>query len=310
MVLRCGTALKYLDSGAELSEQAVLHVIQLPNLYALKLTHESPPNIADIISLQDTIILPSLKSLTLTSPTSHAWLPFINDLLWRHPAATAIRGPGHPQAQIGIHSTLEELYCLCGETPNWPIVKQAFRFKNLTILEVEQQCPVDRCSFDLTDDHVTAIAKALPRIRMLLFGHPCLQNTCQTTFRSLATLSANCVELTDLQIHFNTINIVEDVKSLVTSKDPAIQKLRKGQGCGVGTIPVHLTPLTLDALGVQVLARGFLFVFPGLMSQPIEFITRDAATSAWPSVISEISQLRALNGLTSIPYFTVANTAV
>jgi hypothetical protein len=274
-----------------LSEQAVLHVIQLPHLHNLTLTHESPPNIADIISLQDTTVLPSLQSLTLASPTSHAWLPLLNDLLWRHPAVTAIRGPGQPHAQFGIHSTLEELYCLCGEIPKWTIVKQALAFKNLTVLEVGWLCPVDSCSFDLTDDNVTAITKALPRIQQLLLGRPCWLNTCQTTFRSLVSLSANCVELTDLVIHFNTVNLVEDVKLLLETEDLAVQKLRNGPRCGVTNIPVYLTPLTVDEPGVEVLAKAFLFVFPSLGCLPIHPITRDAATSTWSRVSAAIFRL-------------------
>jgi hypothetical protein len=111
MVLRCGPALNHLNAGVELSERAVLHVVQLPQLHTLKLTHEPPPDITDIIALQDTIVFPALQSLTLASPTALPWLPFLNDLLWRYPAATAPREPNHSPIQIGIHSTLKELSC-------------------------------------------------------------------------------------------------------------------------------------------------------------------------------------------------------
>ena len=292
MILRCGPALSCLNAGVELSDQAVLHIIQLPHLLTLKLTHEPPPDITDIISLQDTIVLPSLRSLTLASATSHAWLPLLNDLLWRHPAATAIRGLGQSQYEIGIHSTLEELHCCCGEGPKWTTVKHALAFENLTILEVGWSCPIDACSFDLTDDDVTTITKTLPRIRKLLLGHPCWMNSCQTTFRSMLALSANCVQLTELVIHFNTANIVEDVKSLLETEDPDVQTLRKGPRCRVTNFTVPPVPPAVDDLGTEVLAKGFLFVFPALGNIPISYATRGHSDMTWFRVSVAISRLR------------------
>ena len=291
MVLRCGPALNYLDAGVELSEQAMLHVIQLPHLHTLKLAHESPPDITNAF-LQDTIILPSVHSLTLTTPTAHAWLPFLNDLRWRQPTATTTWGHSQSQVQIGIYSSLKELYCGCGEVPKRAIVKQALTFKNLTTLEVGRFCPADGCSFDLTDNDLISITKALPRLRKLLLGHPCWLNTCQTTFKSLLTLSANCVGLTELIVHFNTIDIVEDVKSLLETEDLNVQTPRKGPRCEVTSLPVFLTPLVVDKPDTEVLARGFLFVFPMLESIPVCPGGRGAASSEWLRVSTAISRLR------------------
>ena len=295
MVLRCGPALNYLNAGVELSEQAILHVLELPNLHTLKLTHELLPEFSAILSLQDTTVFPALKSLTLASPTTHAWLPFLNDLLWRHPTVTATRRPGQPQSQIGIHATLRELSCWCGEVPKRLIVKQAFAFWNLTTLEVGRFCPAEGCSFDLTDDDITTLTKALPHMQTLLLGHPCWLNTCQTTFKSLLVLSAGCVELTELIIHFNTANIVEDVKSLLESEDPDIQKLGKGPRCSVAALPVFLTPLAVGKPDAEVLAKGFTYVFPTLES--VRPISRGAGSSAWLCVTAAISRLKGLHNL-------------
>ena len=293
MVLRCGPALGYLNAGVELSEEAILHVMQLPHLHTLKLTHESPPDITNTF-LRDTIVFPSVHSLTLATPTTHAWLAFLNDLRWRHPTTTAAGGPGQPQVQIGIHTTLEELHCGCGEAPKWAIVKQALAFKNLTTLEVGKFCPGDRCSFDLTDDDVAAITKALPQLQKLLLGYPCCFNTCQTTFRSLLILSAGCVGLVELGVHFNTVDIVEDVKSLLETEDPDIQKLREGPRCGVTSLPLFPTPLTVDEPDVGVLAKGLLFVLPMLENILVRPDAGDAASSVWSRVSAAISGLKDL----------------
>ena len=290
MVSRCGPALNYLNAGVELSEQAVLHVMQLPHLHTLKLTHESPPDITDAF-LQDTTVFPSVRSLTLATPTAHAWLPFLNDLRWRCSSPTATWGLGQSQVQIGIHSSLEELYCGFGEAPKRPIIKQAFAFKNLTTLEVGRLCPPDRCSFDLTDDDLSALTKALPRLQKLLLGHPCWLNTCQTTFRGLNTLSTNCVGLTELVVHFNTTDIVEDVKSLLEGEDLDVQTPRKAPKCGVTSLPVFLTPLMVDKPDVDVIAKGLSFVFPKLGNIPVCPGGSGGASSAWLCVSAAISRL-------------------
>jgi hypothetical protein len=164
----------------------------------------------------------------------------------------------------------------------------------LTTLEVGGFCPADRCSFDLTDDDVTAITKALPRIRKLLLGYPCWLNTCQTTFKSLLVASASCVELTELTLHFNTINIVEDVKSLLETEDPDIQKLRDGPRCGVTSLTVSLAPLTADKPDTKLLAKGLLFVFPALGNIPIRPILMSPASSVWLDVGTAISKFKGL----------------
>ena len=294
MILRCSPALNHLNAGVELSEQAVLHAIQLPHLHTLKLTHESPPDITTI-ALDDTIILPALRSLTLGSPIAYDWLLFLNDVRWRHSVATIARVPGWSPVQVGVHTTLEELYCWCGDVPKRAIVRQALAFRNLTTLEVGRFCPADRCSFDLTDDDVITFTKALPRIRKLMLGHPCWLNTCQTTFKSLLVLSANCIDLTELIVHFNTINIAEDVKSLFESEDLDTQKLRKGPRCGVTSLPVFLAPLVVDVSDTELLAKGLLSVFPMLGENvPIRPIPGGVASSAWLCVSNAISRLKGL----------------
>lgn len=292
MVLRCGSALDYLNAGVELSEEAILHVTQLPHLHTLKLAHESPPDITDA-SLRDAIVFPSIHSLTLATPTTLAWLPFLNDLRWRRPIVTATRGgPSQSQVETGIHFTLNELYCECGEAPKRAIVKQALAFKNLTTLVVGKFCPIDRCSFDLTDEDVTAIAKALPLLQNLLLGHPCWLNTCQTTFRSLLTLSTSCVGLTELTVHFNTTNIVHDVKSLLEAEESDAQKPRKSSRCGITSLLLFLTPLTVDEPDTDLLAKGLLFVFPVLENIPVCPGARGAASSVWLRVGAAISRLK------------------
>jgi len=106
------------------------------------------------------------------------------------------------------------------------------------------------------------------------------------------TLSTSCAGLTELIVHFNTINIVEDVKSLLESEDPTVQALRKGPRCAVTSLPVFLAPLAVEKPDTDVLAKGLLFVFPKLRNIPVCPGGSGAASSAWLRVSAAVSRLK------------------
>jgi len=63
----------------------------------------------------------------------------------------------------------------------------------------------------LTED----LAAALPCLESLNLGIACRRNTCATTIASLLSMSVHCLDLTDLEIHFNTVTIVGDIQRLL-----------------------------------------------------------------------------------------------
>jgi hypothetical protein len=68
--------------------------------------------------------------------------------------------------------------------------------------------------------------------------------------------------LQKLEIHFNSIRIVEDLENI--SKDPRLQGLRSLPRCTLSCINVYRMPLTVDEPGCQTVANGMIDIFPSL----------------------------------------------
>lgn len=141
-----------------------------------------------------------------------------------------------------------------------------------------------QCTFRLNNDDVTKLAMALPQLESLLLGYPCSQNTCATTVACLLPISVYCVKLRELEIHFNTTNIVDDLESI--SKDPWLQDLRSLPRC---TLSCHVghTSQILDEPGLETVVNGTVDIFPSLR----EFY---GFGEAWLQVYDRIMELRKL----------------
>ena len=61
---------------------------------------------------------------------------------------------------------------------------------------------------------ISLLADTLPHLEWLYLDRPCGRNTCQTTFRSLNTLSTQCLRPTDVCIYLNTTTLVQDILSV------------------------------------------------------------------------------------------------
>ena len=135
-------------------------------------------------------------------------------------------------------------------------------FRNLLHLNVMVNCRDGQCIFKLNNDNVAELAMALPRLDSLLLGYPCDENTCATTVACLLPISVHCARLQSLGIHFNTTNIVDDLKDI--SEDPRFQELRSLQKCTLSCLDVHEMSLTFDDSEFETVARGMVDIFPNL----------------------------------------------
>jgi len=70
---------------------------------------------------------------------------------------------------------------------------------------------VETCLFHLTDDDLENLAAALPHLESLRLGQPCNFGSCKTTVAALMSISVHCLDLTVLETHFNTLEIVGDL---------------------------------------------------------------------------------------------------
>lgn len=248
-IQQCRRTLARLEIDVELPTVAIHHAMQLPNLCTWRIHQSSLPDTLTPFS-ETTAYLPSIRSLTLSATNTHDWVIFLASSF---PAVNDIR------------STLTELNLSGRHTLDQTLLTQICAFTSLRRLDVGSSCPPEGCVFSLDDGDLSHLSLALPQLESLMLGHQCDKNTCRTTFRSLLFLSARCPNLALASIHFNTLQLAQDIKSLFGTEDPGLKELRDSPTrCRIRTFAVQ-TPLSLNGPDELALVKnGFLNVFPQL----------------------------------------------
>ena len=246
-VCRCGPSLRGFNTIGPLSDVAILHLMQLPNLSRLK-TDQGPPQVTS------TPVLQSLEQFHLWRERALPWLHFLAS----SGRVTPPKGSGSTTSHAPTREKLKSL-----DLPDDTIIDSAFLssvviFRNLVKLQVDKWFyGAEGCLFRLTDDNVADLAAALPRLKSLRLGHPCRLNTCKTTVASLMAISVRCLDLLLLETHFNVQTIVGDMQSLLDG-GAGHNKAK----CQLRSIFVGDTPLELDPAGLRAVAMGLNVIFP------------------------------------------------
>ena len=238
LVCRCGPSLRTFSTCIPLSEAAIHHLVQLPNLSYWRTT-QGPPRIVP------TSIFPSLEKLDIDKEEALPWL---------HLFASAA-------SHTNVRQTLKYLNYLEDIIIDSTFLSSIAKFRNLVTLQVSTYyCGITGgCFFHITDNDVKDLAVALPRLEILRLGEPCRWNTCGTTVASLVLISVHCLDLTHLETHFNTQTIVGDMQGLLdggAERDRAKCKLRR--------LLVGCMPLDVYGKDIRIVALGFKVVFPHL----------------------------------------------
>jgi len=253
VVLRCGPSLSALHVTTPLSDAAVRHIMTLPNLTSWD-ARNGPPTVSDLSPFG---VFPQLETLNLHTDASLEWLSFFEatprTFPWQDSHAPPHRGP------------CQKLDFLESRVPtpvNAALISPIMQFHALVFLTLESACSdADGCTFSLTDDDVTEIAIALPRLRDAHFGEVCSANSCQTTVSSLIPFSVHCKDLVLLSIHFNTGNIREDLE--VASMDPRLNDSPSFSERSVWLL-LSDAPYLISEEDVEPVLTGFLTIFPSL----------------------------------------------
>ena len=254
VVLRCGPPLTRLTTAYKLSDAAVNHLIQLPHLH-LWLSHGPPPNYS-ASSLP--LVFPPLKHFTVEEGATLQWLSLFQRLEDRVSATSEVT----PLSRVK-----ESLKSLHIEGYPGPTIDASFTspirmFRNLIRLGVSALCRQDQCNFKLNNGDVTELAMSLPQLENLLLGYACPENTCATTAACLLPISVYCVGLDELEIHFNTTNIVDDLKNI--PMDPRFLELRSLPRCKLRRLRANKMPLVLDGSDFQAVVDGMRDIFPSI----------------------------------------------
>ena len=272
LVLRCGPPLRSFDCSIPLSEAALHHLIQLPNLRSWVAFGEPPRTIPPLA-------FPSLEELRLR-PEALSWLhPLtarVDDTLRDDPKSTAV------VMKTNIKETLKLLRCPKNTPVDPTLLSSILSFRNLVALYVENDpCDMgDICTFDLTDYDVENLANTLPSLATVKLGEVCDFNSCRTTVASLLSISTRCLALTVLEIHFNTRTIAGDIRSLLDGGS-GCDKPR----CGLEILWVGHLPLRVPEEDIGTVAMGFADIFPRLKHFPG---WDDIWDTSWESVASEL----------------------
>ena len=255
VILRCGSSFTEYDSLVPLSNAAMDHLIHLPHLHTWRI--HGPPPTYSASSLP--LVFPPLRELTLKKGVACGWFLLLRRL--EDGASTT------PLSKAKELLTILNVEDMPGFNIDPSSVSTIQCFRNLVHLNVDVHCPDEdekgRCIFKLNNDNVTELAMALTQLEFLLLGHPCSKNTCLTTIACLLPISVHCSKLWELEIHFNTTNIVDDLKN--TLEDPRFQQLRSLPRCPLAGLSVFRMPFSLDESdGIETVAKAMIDIFPSL----------------------------------------------
>ena len=280
VALRCGPSLTEFVSPIPLSGAAINRLIHLPHLRIWYLGG-SPPSYSN---LQLPPVFPPLTQFTLWGGGSRDWLSLFKRLE---------RGGSSTQGVTPLSGMKESLETLEFGNSSDLIINALFTtttqiFRNLVFLYADTSCHEDGfegpCPFKLDNDNVTRLAMALPRLERLLIGRPCFKNTCATTVACLLPISVHCLELQNLEIHFNTTNIVGDLSDL--SENPRFEELRSLPRCSLSCLNIWKTPLTIDESDFEAVVNGMVDIFPCLDS-----CEEDTENSDWEEFFGELMRM-------------------
>jgi len=250
LVHRCGSLLRRFHSYVPLSEAAIHHLMQLPNL-RFWVTAQGPPQTALLSRF------PPLEELRLHEQAALPWL----HLLASHEKGILQNCSAPASSHANIRETLRFLNYLGKTIIDSTFLSPVLKFRNLVRLSVAPYCfGVGGCAFHLTDDDVEELAATLPRLKSLRLGTACDSNSCRTTVASLLSISVHCPDLTLLETHFNTLTIVDDVKRLHDGGSG-----RGNAKCKLRMLMVGYLPLEVRGEDIEILVVGFKAIFPCLL---------------------------------------------
>ena len=258
VILRCGSSFTEYDSPVPLSNAALHHLIHLPHLHTWRI--HGPPPTYPTSSLP--LVFPPLRQLTLGDDAARGWLPLLRRLDDDSSTTQCVT----PLSKAKEFLKVLNIEDIPGINIWASFVSSVQRFRNLIRLCVGVCCHDEdyrgKCIFELNDDDVTELAMTLTQLEYLLLGHPCFENTCLTTVACLLPISVHCSKLKKLEIHFNTTNIVDDLRNI--SEDSRFQQLRSLPRCPLTFLDIYEMPLRLDESDFEIVVKGMVDIFPSL----------------------------------------------
>jgi len=252
-----------LDRERELSVAVAEKIFQLPNLRYLD------ARMPEAIISPPTVVFPSLGKLAVTYKEAGSWLHALQNIpnsvlqelevTFSGSSPTYLQTLGSSLLGAGIERTLESLksFSVGRILLTEAGIRSLLSFGGLTELELLSPCTEARCSIQLNDSIISELAIALPRLRSLSLGcSPCGAAPSDVTVASLVALSANCVNLDFLRLHFNANDII-------TRHTRTNSRTHKST-CGLRTLSVGSQPLPFGNDDILLVIFTIVHIFPHL----------------------------------------------
>ena len=254
-ILRCGKPLQEFKTNLVLSTQAIVHLMNLPNLHTW-VTEQGPPQVTDLINhgVPDgsTSIFPSLETLELKGGSSFEWLSLF-EASKKHTPPWNVAGD-----RLSVFT-----YSNYAVSIDSDLLARLPPFPYLTYVSLEIICSSRPCASKFTDKDVESLAIALPNLQTLKLGKfPCNDGTCPTTVRSLLSLSIHCRELRTLCIHFLTQNLGADMLNLLNYAYS--QDLHLKPKCTLEMLATGEMSFQFADHELVLISIGMLMIFPQL----------------------------------------------
>ena len=292
-ILRCGSSLTEISILAHLTDAAIRHIMQLPELTVWETTNGLP----DVPGLSPLDTFPKLERLFLHTAEALNWLPFFKTDAHRTSSNQVTNTP----RSRGPYQTLTTIGYEYGGSfqVDAAFMSPVMLFHGLKILRLKQNCSEDWCGFRLTDDDVGEMVDAFPNLNTLDLGGICHADSCQTTVASLLIISTHCEDLKELKIHFRIGNLFRDLHS--TQNNPRLSGLYQLPKCGVRKLYLSEAPLrTEDDRYYHLVAKEFIKIFPS-----IDYISGERP--GWGLVVEGLRKMRGIPG--GFPYSRLRDDA-
>jgi len=259
IILRCGSSFTEYDSPVPLSNAAMDHLIHLSHLHTWRI--HGPPPTYPTSSLP--LVFPPLRKLTLGEGAACGWLPWLRRLEDGASTAQCVT-PLSKAKEFLEFLEIKDVSCI---NIGASFVSTVRCFRNLVHLCVAVYCPgkddKGQCIFELNNDNIAELAMTLTQLKILFLGYPCSENTCLTTVACLLPISVHCSKLEELRIHFNTTNIVDDLRNVL--EGPRFQQLCSLPRCSLAFLEAYEMPLRLHESDLETVAKGMVDIFPSLI---------------------------------------------
>ena len=269
LVSRTTATLRSIEvSGSDLSDAAIRHIIQLPNLSDASVRFTN----LNVRAPSPDTSFPALRTLETGVDSKGGWMYVLEDTRNLESIVLTALRPDEVADVFGFlinkyfHRTVYRLFLAvlgpCDLT--LPLLTPLFNFGSLTMLTVTSPCDPVQCKSRLTDSALAQLAEALPQLVELFLGDvPCNSPAREVTLAGLLSLSVHCVHLKILQVHFSTLDIPTDIPDDVLS-DSSNQVPLSPSHCRLSQLVVGSLPTPTFGRSPLIIAYTLYQTFPRL----------------------------------------------